>query len=55
LAGAAGAICHGQFGSAAPLLRAAGEWETALALAVCQGDFSTLREMSLGGLMVGGV
>ena len=46
LAGAAGAMMHGQFGPAREMLAAAGEWETALAVAVCQGDFGALRDLA---------
>jgi hypothetical protein len=39
---------HGQFSSAQECLEAAGEWETAMALAVCAGDFVALRSMAAG-------
>jgi hypothetical protein len=42
-------MMHGQFGPAREMLVAAGEWETALALAVCQGDFASLRELAFPG------
>lgn len=48
LAGAAGAIMHGQFAEAQALLAAAGEWETSMALAVCAGDFAALRSLAAG-------
>jgi hypothetical protein len=47
-AAAAGAIMHGQFSCAQECLEAAGEWETAMALAVCAGDFQALRSMAAG-------
>lgn len=47
LAAAAGAIMHGQFNAAQECLRSAGEWETALSLAVCQADFAALRQLSV--------
>jgi hypothetical protein len=49
LAGAAGAMMHGAFAPAREMLAAAGEWETAVALAVCQGDLSSLRELAFPG------
>ena len=52
LAAAAGAIMHGQFSCAQQCLEAAGEWETAIALAVCAGDFAALRNLAVG-LQVG--
>eukprot|EP00878_Enallax_costatus_P005037 GHUV01005297.1.p1 GENE.GHUV01005297.1~~GHUV01005297.1.p1 ORF type:complete len:1446 (+),score=421.24 GHUV01005297.1:301-4638(+) len=48
LAAAAGAIMHGQFSCAQECLEAAGEWETAMALAVCAGDFAALRNLAVG-------
>ncbi|KAF6258699.1 hypothetical protein COO60DRAFT_1088483 [Scenedesmus sp. NREL 46B-D3] len=48
LAAAAGAIMHGQFSCAQACLEGAGEWETAMALAVCAGDFAALRSMASG-------
>lgn len=48
LAAAAGAIMHGQFSCAQECLEAAGEWETAMALAVCAGDFASLRNLAVG-------
>lgn len=44
----AGAIMHGQFSCAQECLESAGEWETAMALAVCAGDFGALRSMAAG-------
>ncbi|WIA34203.1 hypothetical protein OEZ86_012559 [Tetradesmus obliquus] len=48
LAAAAGATMHGQFSAAQQCLEAAGEWETAMALAVCAGDFGALRALVAG-------
>eukprot|EP00879_Flechtneria_rotunda_P017296 GHRR01018118.1.p1 GENE.GHRR01018118.1~~GHRR01018118.1.p1 ORF type:complete len:1217 (+),score=567.02 GHRR01018118.1:272-3922(+) len=48
LAAAAGAIMHGQFSAAQQCLEAAGEWETAMVLAVCSGDFGYLRSLAAG-------
>jgi hypothetical protein len=45
---------HGQFSCAQQCLEAAGEWETAMALAVCAGDFAALRSMAAGVQVRGG-
>jgi hypothetical protein len=37
---------HGKLAPARDMLAAAGEWETAMALAVCEGDFASLREIA---------
>eukprot|EP00798_Chlamydomonas_sp_ICE-L_P021104 gene21104-27992_t len=42
LAGAAGAAGHGQISKAVEMCKVAGEWRTAMALCVCQGDFASL-------------
>jgi hypothetical protein len=42
-------MMHGAFAPAREMLAAAGEWETAVALAVCQGDLASLRELAFPG------